>query len=88
MKNIIINNISALKIALTRDGWEEDKFGHFHKEIDGRKNRAKFQATSMRIEVRSPDGTFWIKRTGEYFGNMINDGKSIQVGRMNFLLPK
>lgn len=81
-------NRNALKEALNHNGWKEDRFGHFHKEIDGRQNRVKFQTNSVRIEVRSPDGTFWTKRTGEFFGKMVITGNSIAVGRMTFLLPK
>lgn len=78
---------ATLKLALRHNGWEEDKFGHFHKTFREEKHRVKFQANSVRIEVRSRNGSFWIKSTGEYFGKMTIEHGAIRVGTRAFILP-
>ncbi len=81
------SNQHMLREALRFNEWKEDKFGHFHKLIEGRKHRVKFQASSARVEARSSEDTFWIKKSGEYFVKMTIDENHIIVGHLHFELP-
>lgn len=83
-------NQLVLESSLKADGWVEDRYGHFHKSIEGRRNRIKFQSVSVRIEIRSTCKTFWIKKTGEFYSKIKIDHekKMINVGKSNFPLLK
>ena len=75
---------------LKADGWELDRFGHYHKTGRGeRKYRVKMQDLSCRIEVQirleateySPAKNEWVRLGGDYYSKIVqlDDGR-IRVG--------
>lgn len=84
---------AAFFTRLKETGWKEDRFGHYHKELEFlrmetkekilRRVRVKVQPTSVRIEVKN--GAEWFRMTGDYFSRMgfLDDGR-IRVGAMFF----
>lgn len=84
---------AAFFTRLKETGWKEDRFGHYHKELEFvhretkekvlRNVRVKVQPTAVRIEIKG--GTEWFRRTGDYFSRMqfLDDGR-IRVGTMFF----
>ncbi len=49
----------------TQQGYVKDRFGNMKKEHQGKKYRLKFQATSIRYEVRTESGD-WVRIRGGY----------------------
>ncbi len=63
------NLITCMRETLTKmKGWEEDRWGNFKITVDGKLYRAKFQKTSLRLEVKV--GNSWINKTSDYFKNI------------------
>lgn len=74
---------------LKEDGWERDRFGHYHKTEHERKYRIKMQDLSFRIEVQvrheateySPAKNEWVRIGGDYYSRIIQmDNGRIRVG--------
>ena len=52
---------------LLDNGWSEDRFGHYKKEMSGNKYRMKVQARTLRYEAWT--GTGWVRlRSGSLKG--------------------
>ena len=70
---------------LKADGWERDRFGHYHKTVGERKYRIKMQDLSFRIEVQvrheateySPAKNAWVRLGGDYYSKIVqlDDGR-------------
>ena len=78
---------------LKADGWEIDRFGHYHKTVRRRKYRVKLQDRSFRIEVQvrheateySPAKNEWVRLGGDYYSKIVqlDDGR-VRVGSYFF----
>jgi len=60
-------------------GWQEDNYGHLHKETDGRKYRFKIGSTSVRYERQAliHDQYEWLQIASGYYKSLsiTEDGK-------------
>lgn len=79
--------------ALVKDGWVEDKFGHFKFDTAENKYRIKMQAYSFRLEVQtttsataySKSETHWVKVDGAFYKAMVDLGNGkIKAGRRTY----
>jgi len=69
---------AELENFLTRKGWTKDRFGHYQKEVNGRKVRFKLQANSARYERQihipadrySPARNEWIRVSSGYYKDL------------------
>jgi hypothetical protein len=77
-----IEHIQKIKDVLASKGWSEDRWGNFKKVIKRDKDellRCKFQATSMRFEVKT--GSKWFNLSSDYYKNIKVIDDKIQVKR-------
>lgn len=79
--------VEEIKTWLLANGWKEDRYGHFQKETESKRYRMKFQAQTVRFEVRivmphdAPDE--WVRVASGYYKAV----KIIEQGKyMNCLL--
>ena len=85
---------TLLEACLKHSGWKPDRWGHWQKTVpraerEPRRLRVKLQDLSCRIEVRSSDGSSWIRMGGEYYSKLVElpDGR-LRVGTYFLALPK
>ncbi len=61
--------------------WTMDRWGNYQCIKNGNKYRIKFQATSLRYEVKNSNINEWINIRSDYYKNiMIDSGKIIVCG--------
>lgn len=83
------DRLEALRLAATKSGWAEDRYGHFRVELNRRMNsgvtrlteyRLKVQTTSVRLEVKV--GAGWVKVGGCYLSEIqLLERGGVQMGR-------
>ena len=56
-------------LGMTGSDWTRDAYGHFKIHANGKQYRLKVQATSVRYEVKQPDGS-WFNKASDYFKNL------------------
>ena len=67
--------IQEIRTALKSFGFQEDHYGNFKKETEGKVLRYKFGKTALRREVKGSSGQ-WIRVASNYYKNIsIIDGK-------------
>ncbi len=75
--------IDHMKDTLTKmKGWEEDRWGNFKITVRGKQYRAKFQKTSLRLEVKV--GSSWVRKESDYFKNIERLDNGFKIKNLTF----
>jgi len=75
--------------TLRKFGWEQDRWGHFKLNVDGKEFRVKIQDKSLRLErkVAVGDKNEWIRLSSAYFSKVDVGSDYIKIGNRK-IVPK
>jgi hypothetical protein len=71
--------VRELEAWAVQHGWTKDRYGNMKKEERGRQYRLKFQATSLRHEVRTESGD-WVRIGSAYLKDISINSEGRLVG--------